>query len=67
VGGKLLGAGGGGFFVFFTPFTKKGKVAEALTKLGAQATPLAFDFGGMQTWQVAEEKLDEEASGIFDL
>jgi hypothetical protein len=35
--------------------------------LGAQATPLVFDFGGMQTWQVAEEKLDEEASGLFDL
>jgi D-glycero-alpha-D-manno-heptose-7-phosphate kinase len=67
VGGKLLGAGGGGFFVFFTPFTKKGKVAEALGRLGAQATPLAFDFGGMQTWQVAEEKLDEEAHGLFDL
>jgi hypothetical protein len=28
---------------------------------------LIFDFGGMQTWQVAEEKLDEEASGLFDL
>ena len=66
VGGKLLGAGGGGFFVFFTPFTKKGKVAEALGRLGAQATPLAFDFGGMQTWQVAEEKLDEEVDGLFD-
>ena len=67
IGGKLLGAGGGGFFVFFTPFTKKGKVSEALAKLGAQATPLAFDFGGMQTWQVAEETLDEEARGLFDL
>jgi len=67
VGGKLLGAGGGGFFIFFTPFTKKGKVAEALGRLGAQATPLVFDFGGMQTWQVAEEKLDEEATGLFDL
>jgi D-glycero-alpha-D-manno-heptose-7-phosphate kinase len=66
VGGKLLGAGGGGFFVFFTPFTKKGKVAEALAKLGAQATPLVFDYGGMQTWQVTEETLHEEASDMFD-
>jgi D-glycero-alpha-D-manno-heptose-7-phosphate kinase len=65
IGGKLLGAGGGGFFIFFTPFTKKGKVAEALVKLGAQPTPLVFDFGGMQTWQVSEQNLSEEASGIF--
>jgi D-glycero-alpha-D-manno-heptose-7-phosphate kinase len=65
VGGKLLGAGGGGFFIFFTPFTKKGKVAEALAKMGAQLTPLVFDFDGMQTWQVAEETLAEEASGLF--
>jgi D-glycero-alpha-D-manno-heptose-7-phosphate kinase len=66
VGGKLLGAGGGGFFIFFTPFTKKGKVAAALARLGAQATPLVFDFGGMQTWQVNEETLAEEADGLFD-
>jgi D-glycero-alpha-D-manno-heptose-7-phosphate kinase len=66
VGGKLLGAGGGGFFIFFTPFTKKGSVADALAKLGAQPTPLVFDFGGMQTWQVAEETLAEEAAGLFD-
>ena len=66
VGGKLLGAGGGGFFIFFTPFTKKGRVAEALTRLGAQLTPLVFDFGGMQTWQVAEETLAEETDGLFD-
>jgi D-glycero-alpha-D-manno-heptose-7-phosphate kinase len=66
VGGKLLGAGGGGFFIFFTPFTKKGKVAEALAKLGAQLTPLVFDFGGMQTWQVVEETLAEESDGLFD-
>jgi D-glycero-alpha-D-manno-heptose-7-phosphate kinase len=65
VGGKLLGAGGGGFFIFYTPFTKKGRVAEALSKMGAQLTPLVFDFDGMQTWQVAEETLAEEAGDLF--
>jgi D-glycero-alpha-D-manno-heptose-7-phosphate kinase len=66
MGGKLLGAGGGGFFIFFTPFTKKGRVAEALGALGAQPTPLVFDFEGMQTWQVAEETLADETDGLFD-
>jgi D-glycero-alpha-D-manno-heptose-7-phosphate kinase len=65
LGGKLLGAGGGGFFVFFTPFTKKGAVTEALVKLGAQPTPLTFDHVGMQTWQVAEQDLAQETDGMF--
>lgn len=63
VGGKILGAGGGGFFLFYTPFTKKGKVTEALTALGAQATPLIFDLHGIQTWQVGEQDLSEETEG----
>ncbi len=65
VGGKILGAGGGGFFLFFTPFTKKAAVAEALQKLGAQSMPVVFDFDGMKTWQVAEQNLGEETGGLF--
>jgi len=65
LGGKILGAGGGGFFLFYTPFTRKAAVAEALAALGAQATPLVFDARGMQTWQVSEQDLSEEAGGMF--
>ena len=65
LGGKILGAGGGGFFVFFTPFTKKGHVSEAVKKLGAVPTPLSFDAAGLQTWQVAEQDLNQETEGIF--
>lgn len=66
LGGKVLGAGGGGFFLFYTPFTKKAKVAEALARLGAQPTPLVFDSFGLQTWQVPEQDLTEETGGMFD-
>lgn len=65
VGGKILGAGGGGFFIFYTPFTQKAAVSDALTRLGAQPTPIAFDEGGMRTWQVAEQSLAEETGGLF--
>lgn len=65
LGGKVLGAGGGGFFLFFTPFTKKAAVAEALAKLGAQPTPVVFDRHGLQTWQVPEQDLTEETGGMF--
>jgi D-glycero-alpha-D-manno-heptose-7-phosphate kinase len=65
LGGKILGAGGGGFFLFFTPFSKKAAVSDTLAKLGAQPTPLVFDADGMKTWQVAEQNLGEETQGMF--
>jgi D-glycero-alpha-D-manno-heptose-7-phosphate kinase len=65
VGGKIMGAGGGGFFIFYTPFMKKGRVAEALGRLGAQAVPFVLDFNGLQTWQVGEQRLADESDGIY--
>ncbi|HVV83092.1 MAG TPA: hypothetical protein VHE35_08420 [Kofleriaceae bacterium] len=65
IGGKVLGAGGGGFFLFYTPFMKKGKVSAALTELGAQPVPFVLDHAGMQTWEVAEQALSAESDGLF--
>jgi len=45
VGGKLLGAGGGGFMMFLTPPEKQKSVAEAL-KL--REVPIDFEFLGSQ-------------------
>jgi len=44
VGGKLLGAGGGGFFVFYVPDTMKSKVSEALHDL--HEIPFRFEDEG---------------------
>ena len=63
LGGKITGAGGGGFFLFCTPFMKKGQVAAALGRLGAQPVPLVLDLNGLQTWQV-DEKLGDVSSGV---
>lgn len=65
IGGKLLGAGGGGFFLFYTPFMRQGRVTEALTKLGAQAVPFVLDHHGMQTWEIKGQNLLEETGGLF--
>jgi D-glycero-alpha-D-manno-heptose-7-phosphate kinase len=43
LGGKLMGAGGGGFMVFFVPPQAKESVASAL---GLLHVPFAFDFKG---------------------
>jgi D-glycero-alpha-D-manno-heptose-7-phosphate kinase len=44
VGGKLMGAGGGGFLLFYTE--KKQQLREAMNKAGAQEVRFRFDFEG---------------------
>ena len=52
IGGKLLGAGGGGYLLMYTPFTKKHLVAERLEALGGQLVDFNFDQRGAVTWRV---------------
>jgi len=52
IGGKLLGAGGGGYLLLFCEFDKRHIVAEKLEQLGGKITNFAFDFNGLQTWAV---------------
>lgn len=44
LGGKLLGAGGGGFLLFYVPEEKQPNVAKALDKL--MHVPFEFENGG---------------------
>lgn len=46
IGGKLTGAGGGGFLLLFVPPSKQKKVREKLNKL--IYVPFKFDFSGSQ-------------------
>jgi D-glycero-alpha-D-manno-heptose-7-phosphate kinase len=55
LGGKLSGAGGGGYMMFYCPFEKKHKVAEVLKTLGGKITDFSFDQLGLQTWRVNEK------------
>lgn len=50
-GGKILGAGGGGYLLLFCEFDKKHIVAEKLEKIGGQIVDFAFDYHGLQTWE----------------
>lgn len=51
LGGKISGAGGGGYMFFYCQFDKKHAVAEQLEKLGARIVEFNFDFHGLQTWE----------------
>ncbi len=46
IGGKVTGAGGGGFMLFFVPPSKQPKVRETLNKL--IYVPFKFEFSGSQ-------------------
>ena len=51
IGGKLLGAGGGGYLLLFVKFNCRRKVAEELRKVGGQIVDFAFELQGLQTWR----------------
>jgi D-glycero-alpha-D-manno-heptose-7-phosphate kinase len=52
LGGKIAGAGGGGYILLFCDFTKKHRVIEALEFAGTDVMEFAFDSKGLTTWQV---------------
>ncbi|MEZ5000898.1 MAG: dehydrogenase [Bacteroidales bacterium] len=53
-GGKISGAGGGGYMVFYCPGTSKYSVAEALGKFEGRIEQFDFTEKGLTTWTIPE-------------
>lgn len=53
-GGKLLGAGGGGFLYLFCPAERKHEVVAELWRHGGEPTGFAIDMDGARAWRVQE-------------
>ncbi|MES2679095.1 MAG: dehydrogenase [Bacteroidota bacterium] len=51
-GGKISGAGGGGFMFFYCPAVTKNKVAGAIASLGGRVQPFKFTQQGLTTWTI---------------
>ena len=51
-GGKISGAGGGGFMFFYCPAVTKNKVARELLKFGGKIQPFKFTDIGLTTWTI---------------
>lgn len=51
-GGKISGAGGGGFMFFFCPGITKMKVAKAIESFGGKVQPFKFTKQGLTTWSI---------------
>ncbi len=52
IGGKVLGAGGGGHMLFYCQPCKKLHVLRKALELGLKEVPFSFDFEGLITWEV---------------
>jgi D-glycero-alpha-D-manno-heptose-7-phosphate kinase len=51
IGGKLLGAGGGGYLLLFCETGKQQLIRQALEAMGGQFTDFSFEGGGLQVWR----------------
>ena len=49
--GKLLGAGGGGYFLFFAPPKSRNKLISWIMKKGLIYTCFRFESKGLQSWK----------------
>ena len=56
VGGKMPGAGGGGYFLFLCKADRKHDVARALEAAHGQLVPFAFTQEGVTAWTAGSER-----------
>ena len=51
-GGKISGAGGGGFMIFYCPDNTRFRVIEALSKFGGRTRRYTFTKEGLTSWTI---------------
>ena len=56
IGGKLLGAGGGGFFIFYVPPFRKYDLMNNLENSGLKIRPFRFEPEGLRAWTARERQ-----------
>ena len=61
IGGKVSGAGGGGFMMFYCENNRKRQVVESLEKMGARVESFKFELDGVEAWRnIRKEQLIRE-------
>jgi D-glycero-alpha-D-manno-heptose-7-phosphate kinase len=55
LGGKVTGAGGGGYLLLYCRYDRKHEVAARMQELGALVDEFAFEPAGLRTWRVSGE------------
>ncbi|HLY77644.1 MAG TPA: hypothetical protein VKT21_07140 [Thermoplasmata archaeon] len=64
LGGKLTGAGGGGFLLLFCDFRRRQDVAKAVVASGGRVMEFDFSPEGAQSWAVRTGRVE---AGSHDL
>ena len=64
IGGKLLGAGGGGFFLFYVPPFRKHELMANLESAGLEIRPFRFEQDGLRSWTARERKNHLESESL---
>jgi D-glycero-alpha-D-manno-heptose-7-phosphate kinase len=54
IGGKLMGAGGGGFFIFYASPFRKHELINKLRERGLKVRPVYFEDKGLSAWAVRD-------------
>jgi D-glycero-alpha-D-manno-heptose-7-phosphate kinase len=55
VGGKILGAGGGGYLLLYCNYMNRHEVAKAMHSMGAEPKPFSFVKDGLTVWRTKNE------------
>jgi D-glycero-alpha-D-manno-heptose-7-phosphate kinase len=55
LGGKVTGAGGGGYMLLYCRYDTKHEIRAVLSELGAEGVDLQFDHTGLTTWTHSDE------------
>lgn len=63
-GGKITGAGGGGFMVFACPFDRRLALERVLEEAGMRMRPFSFTTTGVHAWSVEINETGSQASHL---
>lgn len=64
ISGKLLGAGGGGFFIFYVPPFRKHELINNIEAAGLKIHPFRFEQDGLRAWSTREQKNNVEIRNV---
>lgn len=64
LGGKLLGAGGGGYLLMYCPYNVKHIVAKRMEEISGQLTDWNFELRGAQAWCFDSNRWDSKQIDI---
>jgi D-glycero-alpha-D-manno-heptose-7-phosphate kinase len=56
LGGRIMGAGGGGFLLFYVDYARKRELLQKLKEIDTSILNFSFDNNGLQTWRIHDDQ-----------